>query len=142
MSLIYSKKNLPLITKTYCIKEADWEINMQNQPNEITCLWLQEPSSFLRRFKVNLTWSCFSPIIFQEFWGGLYFPFQYHYLVLAVFILLIFCILSKWEISLPPFLRRNEIPHNPILIKIHFCFQGQTSLCSYLHMHRVDNKAK
>lgn len=96
---------------------------MQNQPNEITCLWLQEPSSFLRRFKANLTWSCFSPIIFRQFLG-LYFSFQQHYSVLTIFILLIFCILSKWEISSEPFLSRNEMPHNPILIKIHLCFSG------------------
>ena len=84
---------------------------------------MQEPSSFLRRFKANLTWSCFSPIIFQQFFG-LYFSFQQHYSVLIVFILLIFCILSKWEISSEPFLSRNEMPRNPILIKIRLCFSG------------------
>lgn len=96
---------------------------MQNQPNEITCLWLQEPSSSLRRFKANLTWSCFSPVIFRQFFG-LYISFQQHYSVLIVFILLIFCILSKWGISSEPFLGRNEMPHNPIFIKICLCFSG------------------
>lgn len=97
---------------------------MQNQPNEISCLWLQEPSSFLRRFKANLSWSCFSPIIFRQFFG-LYFSFQQHYSVLTVFILLFFfCILSQWEISSEPFISKNKMPRNPILIKIRLCFTG------------------
>lgn len=66
MSLLYIKKERSLITKKYYIKLAHWELNMQNQSNEITCLWLQEPSSFLRRFNANLTRSCFSPIIFWQ----------------------------------------------------------------------------
>lgn len=105
---------------------------MQNQPNEITCLWLQEPSSF-SRFKANLTWSCLSPIIFWQFFW-LYFSFQQHYSVLTIFILLIFCILSKWEISSEPFLYRNEMPCNPILIKIHLCFSG-TNQSVQLSLH-------
>lgn len=123
MSLWSIKKKLPLITKKNCIELADWELNMQNQPNEITCLWLQEPSSRLRRFKANLTRSCFSPVIFWQFFE-LYISFQQHYSVLIVFIWLIFCILSKWGVSSEPYLSRNEMPRNPIVIKIYLCFSG------------------
>lgn len=124
MSLLYIKKKLPLITKKYCVRLSDWELNMQNQPNEITCLWLQEPSSFLRRFRANLTWSCFSPIIIRQFFG-LYFSFQQHYSALTIFILLIF--FAYWvngKSVRNHFLSRNEMPCNPILIKIRLCFSG------------------
>lgn len=75
--------------KKYYIKMACWELNMQIQPNEISCLWLQEPSSFLRRFNANLTWSYFSPIIFSQIFE-LYFFFSAALFCLDSFYFVIF----------------------------------------------------